>query len=106
VVEYVEDIKAAKRFYVDVLGLEMGRYDSTNATTNKSKSPTLENRGRALGKSSSKTNGTGLEPGILARFFAGWKPVCRQAGLALPPDLRRQQQIKPRCRARRTRRYV
>ena len=29
VVEYVEDIEAAKRFYVDVLGLEVERYHPT-----------------------------------------------------------------------------
>ena len=81
-------------------------------TTNKSKGFALENRGWD-GKSNSKTNGTGVEPGDLARFFVGWKPVCRQAGLALPPGLCRQRQIKPGCRARRTpssvrasRRYV
>jgi len=54
-----------------------------------------------------------VKPGFWRDFFAGWKPVCRQAGLALPPVLRRQRRIKPGCRARRTpssvrasRRYV
>jgi hypothetical protein len=48
----------------------MERYDRTKATA-AAKAPPSKTEDGAPGKSNSKTNSTGVRPGILARFFAG-----------------------------------
>jgi len=70
-VEYVTDIEAAKRFYVDVTGPEMGPYRPTSATTNKSKSPTLENGGSGTRKVKFKDERHGAEAWDFGAIFRG-----------------------------------
>jgi len=79
VVEYVTDIEAAKRFYLDVMGLEVERYDSMNATANKSKSPTLKNRGWGTRKIKFKDERHGGEARGFGAIFRGLR-ACLPTG--------------------------